>query len=53
MALQPQDIAAKLKEQILAFEAPLQAVDVGSVIEVGDGIARASGLATPPAAARA
>lgn len=45
MALQPQDIAAKLKEQILAFEAPLQAVDVGSVIEVGDGIARASGLA--------
>ncbi|NLF15061.1 MAG: F0F1 ATP synthase subunit alpha [Anaerolineaceae bacterium] len=45
MALQPQDIAAKLKEQILAFEAPLQAVDVGSVMEVGDGIARASGLA--------
>jgi F-type H+-transporting ATPase subunit alpha len=45
MALQPQDIAAKLKEQILAFEAPLQAVDVGSVMQVGDGIARASGLA--------
>ncbi|HSJ53603.1 MAG TPA: F0F1 ATP synthase subunit alpha [Anaerolineae bacterium] len=45
MALQPQDIAAKLKEQIRAFEAPLQAVDVGSVMEVGDGIARASGLA--------
>ena len=45
MALQPQDIAAKLKEQIRAFEAPLQAVDVGSVMQVGDGIARASGLA--------
>ena len=45
MALQPQDIAAKLKEQIRAFEAPLQAVDVGSVMEVGDGVARASGLA--------
>jgi F-type H+/Na+-transporting ATPase subunit alpha len=45
MALQPQDITAKLKEQIRAFEAPLQAVDVGSVMEVGDGIARASGLA--------
>jgi F-type H+-transporting ATPase subunit alpha len=45
MALQPQDIAAKLKEQILAFEAPLHAVDVGSVMQVGDGVARASGLA--------
>ena len=45
MALQPQDIAAKLKEQILAFEAPLQAVDVCPCMEVGDGIARASGLA--------
>jgi F-type H+/Na+-transporting ATPase subunit alpha len=45
MALQPQDIATKLKEQIRAFEAPLVAVDVGSVMEVGDGIARASGLA--------
>jgi F-type H+-transporting ATPase subunit alpha len=45
MALRAQDIAASLKEQIEAFEAPLQAVDVGSVIEVGDGIARADGLA--------
>ncbi len=45
MAVQPQDIAAKLKEQIRAFEAPLQAVDVGSVMQVGDGVARASGLA--------
>jgi F-type H+-transporting ATPase subunit alpha len=45
MALQAQDITALLKEQIQAFEAPLQAVDVGSVIEVGDGIARADGLA--------
>ncbi|HSJ56892.1 MAG TPA: F0F1 ATP synthase subunit alpha [Anaerolineae bacterium] len=45
MALQAQDIAARLKEQIEAFEAPVKAVDVGSVIEVGDGIARADGLA--------
>jgi len=45
MASQAQDIAEKLKEQIRAFEAPLQAVDVGSVMEVGDGVARASGLA--------
>ena len=45
MALQAQDITARLKEQIRAFEAPIRAVDVGSVIEVGDGIARADGLA--------
>ena len=45
MALQAQDIATLLKQQIEAFEAPIQAVDVGSVVEVGDGIARADGLA--------
>jgi F-type H+-transporting ATPase subunit alpha len=45
MALQARDITAILKRQIEEFEAPLQAVDVGSVIEVGDGIARADGLA--------
>jgi F-type H+-transporting ATPase subunit alpha len=45
MALQAQDIAETLKRQIEEFEAPLQAVDVGSVLEVGDGIARADGLA--------
>ena len=45
MALQANDITAILKKQIEDFEAPLEAVDVGSVIEVGDGIARADGLA--------
>ena len=45
MALQAQDITAILKKQIEAFEAPLQAVDIGSVLEVGDGIARVDGLA--------
>jgi F-type H+-transporting ATPase subunit alpha len=45
MALQAKDITAILKKQIEEFEAPLEAVDVGSVIEVGDGIARADGLA--------
>jgi F-type H+-transporting ATPase subunit alpha len=44
MAVQAKDITAILKKQIEAFEAPLEAVDVGSVIEVGDGIARADGL---------
>jgi F-type H+-transporting ATPase subunit alpha len=45
MALQARDITAILKKQIEEFEAPLRAVDVGSVLEVGDGIARADGLA--------
>jgi F-type H+-transporting ATPase subunit alpha len=45
MALQAKDITAILKKQIEDFEAPLQAVDVGTVLEVGDGIARADGLA--------
>jgi F-type H+-transporting ATPase subunit alpha len=45
MALQAKDITAILKKQIEEFEAPLEAVDVGSVMEVGDGIARADGLA--------
>jgi F-type H+-transporting ATPase subunit alpha len=44
MALQAKDITAILKKQIEDFEAPLEAVDVGSVLEVGDGIARADGL---------
>ena len=45
MALQAKEISAILKKQIEAFDVPLHAVDVGSVIEVGDGIARADGLA--------
>ena len=45
MALQPQDITARLKEQIRSFETTFQAVNVGTVIQVGDGIARANGLA--------
>ena len=40
-----QDIAAALQKQLEAFEPKLEAVDVGSVLEVGDGIARVSGLA--------
>ncbi len=45
MVLQVKDITAILKRQIEEFEAPLEAVDVGSVVEAGDGIARADGLA--------
>jgi F-type H+-transporting ATPase subunit alpha len=46
MASQVGDATAALRRQIEVFEAPLKAVDVGSVVEVGDGIARATGLAT-------
>ncbi|HEY72289.1 MAG: F0F1 ATP synthase subunit alpha [Chloroflexi bacterium] len=40
-----QDLATTLHEQIEEFQPTVEAVDVGTVIEVGDGIARASGLA--------
>jgi hypothetical protein len=44
MALQAKDIAAILKRQIEEFEAPLAAVDVGSVIEVGVGRGEGHGV---------
>jgi F-type H+-transporting ATPase subunit alpha len=44
VVLRARDITATLKRQIEAFEAPVTAVDVGAVIEVGDGIARIHGL---------
>ena len=40
----PNDLAAVLREQILAFKPAPSQVDVGEVIEVGDGIALVSGL---------
>jgi F-type H+-transporting ATPase subunit alpha len=46
MASRVGDATAALRRQIEVFEAPLKAVDVGSVVEVGDGIARATGLTT-------
>lgn len=45
MVFRAEDIAAAIKREIEAFEAPLEAVDVGTVVEVGDGIARLEGLA--------
>ncbi|MBV7328902.1 F0F1 ATP synthase subunit alpha [Chloroflexi bacterium TSY] len=44
MAVRTDDITALLKEQILNFQAAPSQVDVGEVVEVGDGIARVSGL---------
>ncbi len=38
------ELTRQLKEQIQHFEAPTKMVDVGSVVEVGDGIARIAGL---------
>jgi F-type H+-transporting ATPase subunit alpha len=45
MADSPSDITAQLKSQIEAFETSLTIAEVGEVLELGDGIARASGLA--------
>ncbi len=45
MVLKLDDITAQIRQQIEAFEAPLEVADVGAVINVGDGIARVSGLA--------
>ena len=40
-----QELAVALQEQIESFQPTIETVNVGTVIEVGDGIARASGLA--------
>ena len=44
MALRADEIAAVIRQQIESFGAPIRAVDVGTVIGAGDGIARVSGL---------
>lgn len=43
-ALRVDEITAFLRQQVATFEAPVEDVNVGEVIEVGDGIARATGL---------
>ncbi|MHB1131876.1 MAG: F0F1 ATP synthase subunit alpha [Chloroflexota bacterium] len=45
MAVRADEIASLLREQIERFAEPVSAVDVGTVVEVGDGIARIYGLA--------
>jgi F-type H+-transporting ATPase subunit alpha len=44
MTLRGQDIAAVIKQQIEGFGAQVTMSDVGTVVEVGDGIARVHGL---------
>jgi len=39
-----EDITQFLRQQIETFESQVEAIDVGTVVEVGDGIARISGL---------
>ncbi len=45
MALRASDITDIIKEQLRRYEAPVTATDVGTVVEIGDGIARIHGLA--------
>ncbi len=44
MAMRLDDITRQLKRQIEEFEAPLERREIGTVLSVGDGIARISGL---------
>ncbi|GGB56119.1 ATP synthase F0F1 subunit alpha [Lentibacillus populi] len=44
MSIKAEEISALIKEQIEDFDAQIEVSDVGTVIEVGDGIARAHGL---------
>ena len=49
MAVRSQELADLIRQQIESFEAPRRLVDVGSVVEVGDGIAQVAGLANAAA----
>ena len=44
MAVRPEEIASIIRQQIEQFGAATTAVDVGTVVEAGDGIARVHGL---------
>ena len=44
MKLQPEEISSIIRQQIEEYEAQVEVSDVGTVIQVGDGIARVYGL---------
>jgi F-type H+-transporting ATPase subunit alpha len=44
MSIRPEEISSLIKQQIQNYTTEVQVVDVGTVIQVGDGIARAHGL---------
>ncbi|UFJ40164.1 F0F1 ATP synthase subunit alpha [Brevibacillus humidisoli] len=43
-AIRPEEISSLLKERIANYKAEIEVVDVGTVIQIGDGIARIHGL---------
>ncbi|MBD1372132.1 F0F1 ATP synthase subunit alpha [Hazenella sp. IB182357] len=44
MSIRPEEISSLIKEKIEGFRTDVEVMDVGSVIQVGDGIARIHGL---------
>lgn len=44
MSIKAEEISALIKKQIESYQSEIQVNDVGTVIEIGDGIARAHGL---------
>lgn len=44
MSIRPEEISALIKQQIENYQSDIQVFDVGTVIQVGDGIARIHGL---------
>ncbi|MBK5210671.1 MAG: F0F1 ATP synthase subunit alpha, partial [Flavobacteriaceae bacterium] len=44
-SIKPAEVSAILKQQLAGFEASASLDEVGSVLQVGDGIARVYGLA--------
>ncbi|ANE46665.1 ATP F0F1 synthase subunit alpha [Paenibacillus swuensis] len=45
MSIRPEEISSLIKQQIDQYKSEMQVYDVGTVIQVGDGIARVHGLA--------
>ena len=45
MNLRPEEISSIIRQQIDKYQAQIEMTDVGTVIQVGDGIARVYGLA--------
>ncbi len=50
MSIRPEEISSIIRQQIENYEGKLEAVDVGTVIQVGDGVARIHGLESAMAA---
>ncbi|MDB4868776.1 MAG: synthase subunit alpha [Cohnella sp.] len=44
MSIRPEEISTLIKQQIQQYNSEIQVVDVGTVIQIGDGIARVHGL---------